>query len=89
MSTPKRPPTSKIPNLKKAKPTIPALAELRRHHGGTWNITYVVEGFDEEFLMYAGGKVSRSFAVAATKFHAARALGCSTAHVHIVDIVRG
>jgi hypothetical protein len=62
---------------------------MRRKHGGTWNIVYVVEGHDEEFVMYVGAKHSRTFAIAATEVQAAHNLGCECEHVHIVSIEKG
>lgn len=58
------------------------LAKWRRE-GGVWHITFVVEGYDETFVMRAPGKLSQKFATGLTRYKLAHELGESPSIVHL------
>lgn len=59
------------------------LARWRRQGRGIWRISYIVEGFDDEFVLVYPGKYSRRAAVYMGKVELARSLDCKRKHVHL------
>jgi hypothetical protein len=48
--------------------TLPELAMLRRKNYGAWHVEFVVEGYDEEFVIRVPGKAQRLFAEEYARF---------------------
>lgn len=67
-------------------PTNPQLAELRRRHGGTWLLVFVVEGFDETFEQHVGVKHSQNFALLAARNVLSTQLGIPKKFIHLQTI---
>ena len=72
----------------KIVPTSHALAAMRRAHGGVWEITFAVDGYDQMFTQYVGLKISQPFAVACGKRAVASLCGVSVQDVYLNEIKR-
>ena len=57
------------------------LAKWRRKWG-VWYVTFIVEGFDEEFTLPEPGKLSEKFAVGLASVQLAKELGVSRKIIH-------
>lgn len=62
------------------------LAEWRREGAGVWRATYVVEGYDEEFVIQMPGKLSRKFAATAGQIKVGQELRESVGIVHLQSL---
>lgn len=73
------------------KPTFEQEKELaawRREGHGVWRATYVVVGFDRDFVVFMPGRLTEAFAVAAGRIQVAKATGESAGDVVFRSIER-
>jgi hypothetical protein len=61
--------------------SVHEIAKWRREGHGVWHFVFVVEGYDEQFVMRAPGKLSEGFAQELTRQKLTKALKVKRKHV--------
>ena len=61
--------------------TAHEIAAWRREGNGIWYVQFMVEGYDDDFVMREPGKLSEQFAVQLARMNISKALGLSSRHV--------
>ena len=61
--------------------SVHKIAAWRREGHGIWHVLFMVEGYDDDFVMREPGKLSEQFVVKLAQKKLAKALGLSSRHV--------